>query len=66
MLDLLTAHKILILFTVLLGLVLVVWGVVHGVYRHEPDAYGVLVLGLLAWPVALMYFVKLFRNPPIR
>ena len=65
MLDLLTAHKILIFFTVLLGMALVAWGVVHAVFRHEPDAYGMLALGVIAWPVAFLYFVKLFRNPPI-
>lgn len=63
--DLLRAHKILIFFTILLGFALVVWGVVHGVYRHEPDAYGMLFLGGMAWPIATMYLIKLYRNPPI-
>jgi hypothetical protein len=63
--DLLRAHKILIVFTILLGFALVAWGVVHGLYRHEPDAYGMLVLGGMAWPIAAMYLIHLYRNPPI-
>ena len=63
--DLLRAHKILIAFTILLGFALVVWGVVNTVYRHEPDAYAMLLLGGMAWPIATMYLIKLYRNPPI-
>jgi hypothetical protein len=63
--DLLRAHRILILFTVFLGFALAAWGVVHGVYRHEADAYGMLVLGGMAWPIATMYLIHLYRNPPI-
>ena len=47
--DLLRAHKILVVLTIFLGFALVAWGVLHGVYRHESDAYGMLVLGTVAF-----------------
>lgn len=63
--NLLRAHKILIVFALLLGLSLVVWGLVHSVYRHEADAYGMLILGAIVWPIAAIYMIKLARNPPV-
>ena len=63
--DLMRAHKILIVFTLLLGVALMVWGVVHGVYRHEADAYGMLILGAIVWPLAAIYLINISRNPPI-
>ena len=62
---LLTAHKILIVAALALGVVLVLWGVVHG-RRGEPGAWGVFALGLAAIPIGLLYLRKLLRNPPIR
>ena len=41
-------------------------GVVHGVYRHEADAYGTLILGAIVWPVAAIYLINISRNPTIR
>jgi hypothetical protein len=63
--GLLTAHKILIAFALLLSMILVVWGVLHGVYRHEPGGYWMLFLGTVTWPFVAMYLVKLWRNPPL-
>ena len=63
--GLLKAHKILIVFTILLGFALMTFGVVHGVYRHEADAYVMLILGAVAWPIAAIYLINVSRNPPI-
>jgi hypothetical protein len=62
---LLTVHKILISAALCLGVILAVWGVVHG-RRGEPGAWGVFALGLAVIPAGLLYLRKLLRNPPIR
>ena len=63
---LLTAHKILISAAMVLGVVLIVWGAVHGLARHEPGAWSAFVLGVVMLPAAALYLRKLKRNPPIR
>jgi hypothetical protein len=62
---LITAHKILISAALGLGVILTVWGVVHG-RRGDPGAWGVFALGLAVIPAGLLYLRKLLRNPPIR
>ena len=62
---LITAHKILISAALGLGVILALWGVVHG-RRGEPGAWGVFALGLGMIPVGILYLRKLLRNPPIR
>jgi hypothetical protein len=64
--DLRTDHKTLIFLSLLLAIAMMVWGVVNRVYRHEPDAIAMLILGAVTWPVALMYFIRVYRNPPTR
>jgi 1,4-dihydroxy-2-naphthoate octaprenyltransferase len=63
--SLLTAHRILVSAALALAVVLVAWGAVHGLVRHEPSARAVFVLGLVALPVGLLYLRKLWRNPPL-
>jgi hypothetical protein len=63
---LLTAHKILVGAALGLGVVLTVWGAVHGIARGEPGGWGVMVLGALSVPACVLYLRKLRRNPPLR
>jgi hypothetical protein len=63
---LLTAHKILVSAGLLLAAVLVVWGAVHGLKRHEPRAWVAFVIGLCMLPAGGLYLRKLLKNPPIR
>jgi hypothetical protein len=63
---LLTAHKILVGFALALGVVLTVWGALHGLVRHEPGAWSAFALGAAMLPVGAWYLRKLRRNPPIR
>ena len=63
---LLTAHKILISATLVLAVVLIVWGAVHGLARHEPGAWTAFALGAVMLPAGALYLRKLWRNPPIR
>jgi hypothetical protein len=63
---LLQAHRVLISAAIGLSAILVVWGVVHGVVRHEPPGWVALGLGLVALPAGTLYLRKLYRNPPIR
>jgi hypothetical protein len=62
---LLTAHKILISAALALGVILAIWGVVHG-RRGDPGAWSVFALGVAMLPAGLLYLRKLYRNPPIR
>lgn len=62
---LLTAHKILIGAGVVLGVLMIAWGAVHGLLRHEPDAWVALVLGVGMVPLGLLYLRRLMKNPPI-
>jgi len=62
---LLTAHKILVSAALVLGALLVVWGVVHGIVRHEPNAWISLAIGVVVVPLGALYLRKLYRNPPI-
>ncbi len=62
---LLTAHKILIGAALMLSVVLIIWGVVHG-RRGEPGAWAVLALGAVMLPLGALYLRKLFRSPPLR
>ena len=64
--TLLQAHRILISAAVLLGGILVIWGIVHGALRHESAGWVALGLGSVALPIGALYLRKLFRNPPIR
>lgn len=63
---LLQAHRILISAAILLGAILIVWGIVHGGLRHQPAGWVALGLGSVALPVGVLYLRKLFRNPPIK
>jgi hypothetical protein len=63
---LLTAHKILIAFALLLGVVLTSWGAVHGLARHEQGAWIAFVFGVIMIPAAGLYLYKLKKRPPIR
>ncbi|HEX2569992.1 MAG TPA: hypothetical protein VH877_10585 [Polyangia bacterium] len=63
---LLQAHRILISAAIVLGAILIVFGIVHGGLRHEPTGWVAFGLGCVALPIGLLYLRKLFRNPPIR
>lgn len=62
---LLTAHKILIASALVLGVILTVWGAVHGA-RGEPGAWVVFAVGVTLIPTLALYLRKLYRNPPLR
>jgi hypothetical protein len=62
---LLTAHKILISAAIVLGAILILWGLVHA-NRGQEGAWGVFALGVVVLPLGLVYLRKLIRNPPIR
>jgi hypothetical protein len=64
--TLLPVHRLLISFAVAFSAILALWGVVHGVVRHEPVGWLTLGLGAVALPVLALYLRKLYRNPPIR
>jgi hypothetical protein len=61
--DLRTDHKVLIFLSLLCGVAMMVWGVVNRVYRHEPDAVMMLIMGAVTVPAALVYFVRVYRRP---
>jgi hypothetical protein len=63
---LLTAHKILVIAWLLLCVAMIAWGAVHGLVRHQPNAWWPLVLGAAALPPGVIYLRKLYREPPIR
>jgi hypothetical protein len=63
---LLPAHKVLISAALALGVILLVWGVVHGVARREQAGWVALAIGAVAVPACALYLRKLYRNPPIR
>ncbi len=60
---LLTAHKILIGATLALASLLVIWSVVH---RAQTNSIFVGLIGVVAIPLLVRYFIKLKTNPPIR
>jgi hypothetical protein len=63
---LLTAHKILVGAWLALCVVMIEWGALHGIVRHEPNAWIPLALGAAALPPGVLYLRKLYRAPPIR
>jgi hypothetical protein len=63
---LITAHKILIGFAIALGVILTVWGAVHAIGRGESQGWVPFALGVVVTPLAILYFRKLVRSPPIR
>jgi hypothetical protein len=63
---LLVVHRILITAAIVLGGLLVVWGIVHGLVRHEPGALYVMGLGLVVLPLGAIYLRKIRRDPPIQ
>ncbi len=63
---LLTAHKILVMAWLLLCAAMIAWGAVHGIARHERNAWLPLALGAAALPPGALYLRKLYRKPPIR
>jgi NhaP-type Na+/H+ or K+/H+ antiporter len=59
-------HKILVSATLVLCVVLIIWGAVHWFGRHEPNAWIPMALGAVMLPTGALYLRKLFRSPPIR
>ena len=64
--SLLRVHRLLIGSALAMSLVLLLWGVAHGVVRHEPRGWVALAIAALALPAGGLYLRKLYRNPPIR
>lgn len=63
---LITAHKVLIGAAIALGVILTVWGAIHAIGRGESQGWVPFALGAVVTPVAVLYFRKLVRDPPIR
>jgi hypothetical protein len=63
---LLRMHRVLISAAALLALILIVWGLVHGLRRGEDAGWVALGIGAVALPLLSLYLVKVIRNPPIR
>ncbi len=59
-------HKILVSAALALCLVLIAWGIVHSLVRHESGAWVPMALGALMLPPGVLYLRKLFRSPPIK
>ena len=64
--SLLQVHRLLIGCALALAVILVVWGVVHGISRRETGGLLALVVGALGVPAATLYLRKIARNPPIK
>jgi hypothetical protein len=59
-------HKTLVIFALLLAVVLIAWGSVHWIARHEEGAAVVFFVGVIAAIAGALYYNKIRKNPPIK